>query len=79
MIWRALREAGQEKRAANRANAVKLLMAAQIQFVSKNEGAHLIVDHGRFDCWPGTGLYRRRGRKDKRRGINRLIAEIKGT
>ncbi len=76
--WAAIRKADQERRAANRDAAVTALMAARIQFVSKNDGAHLIVHDGRYDFWPSNGLYRKRNSKQKRRGLQRLIAEIQG-
>jgi hypothetical protein len=76
--WKAIRLASQARRAKNRDHAVTALMAARIQFVSRNDGAHLIVDDGRYDFWPGTGAYRRRNGKGMRRGLQRLIAEIKG-
>lgn len=54
--------------------AVRLLEQADIPFESKN-GAHLIVA-GRYDFWPGTGLWQARGEVTKQRGVRRLIARI---
>lgn len=76
-MWREYREASQEKRAVNRAISAQMLVDAGIQFESRNDGAHLIVE-GRYDFWPGTGLWMARGEKTKRRGVRQLIARIKG-
>ena len=71
--WRKIR---QEKRAQNRGSSADLLRAAGIPFESKNGGAHLIVA-GRYDFWPGTGLWMARGERTKRRGVRKLIARLK--
>lgn len=71
--YRAVRK---EKRAANRENGLKLLQEAGIAFEVKNGGAHLVVE-GRYDYWPGTGLWMCRGDKTKRRGVHRLIERIR--
>lgn len=81
--WRDVRPAMQEesrqKRASNREASAKMLTAASIAFETKNEGAHLIVTaHGRtVDFWPGTGLWIERGTSKQKRGVRRLIAELK--
>lgn len=78
-IFNAMREASKEKRANNRDRSTEMLVIAGIPFVSKNNGAHLIVD-GRFDFWPGTGLWMERGgsvKRKKHRGIRSLISAIK--
>lgn len=63
------------KRAGNRDASVRLLEQAGIPFESKNGGAHLLVA-GRYDFWPGTGLWQARGEATKQRGGRRLIARI---
>lgn len=75
-VFNAMREAGKKKRARNRENSAALLEEAGIKFESKNLGAHLIVE-GRYDFWPGTGLWIKRGTKRKRRGVHKLIEQIK--
>lgn len=76
--WRGvkpfLKEQSQKKRASNRDNSAKLLEAAGIPFESKNGGVHLVVA-GKYDFWPGTGLWIPRGTGGgKHRGIRSLIA-----
>ena len=58
--FRAVREAGQNKRADNRKKSPLILEAEGIPFETKNHGAHLIVA-GRADFWPGTGKWKIRG------------------
>ena len=72
---RAMRAASQSKREQNRLHSPAMLTAAGIPFESRNGGAHLIVA-GRYDFWPGTGLWMARGDKAKRRGVRKLIARI---
>lgn len=59
----------------NRPAAAQMLKQAGIPFESKNGGAHLIVA-GRYDFWPGTGLWQARGEATKQRGVRRLIARL---
>lgn len=75
-MWREVKKRGQEKRANNRDRSTEILVLAGIPFVSKNNGAHLIVAE-RFDFWPGTGLWMERGKAQKHRGIRSLVARIK--
>ena len=57
--FKDLKGLSQEKRASNRDSSPQILKDKGIKFVSKNGGAHLIVDG--FECvidfWPGTGKY----------------------
>lgn len=76
-MFNALKKARQEKRASNRESSAATLLAAGIEFESKNLGAHLIV--GNIDFWPGTGLWIVRGSNQKRRGVLKLIKHIKGS
>ena len=75
-MFTALRKVRQEKRAQNRESSAEILRAAGIPFESKNSGAHLIVA-GRYDFWPGTGLWVARGERTKHRGVRKLIARLK--
>jgi hypothetical protein len=81
--WRAvtpgMKERSKAKRANNREQSAELLRAAGVPFESKNSGAHLIVD-GRFDFWPGTGLWIERdgrGERKRNRGIRNLLKRVK--
>lgn len=75
--FRAMKQRSQEKRAGNREASAELLRAAGIEFVSKNEGAHLIVE-GRIDFWPGTGRWIvRSDKRIDRRGVKALINFVK--
>ena len=74
-VYAALRAESAIKRATNRTSSAGLLATRGIPFVTRNEGAHLIVGRPAFaDFWPGTGLWieRQTGRKD--RGVRRLMA-----
>lgn len=66
--------ATRRRRATNREKSVALLREAGIPFISKNHGAHLLVA-GRWNFWPGTGLWRCDGRTG--RGVHPLLTAIK--
>jgi hypothetical protein len=74
-MWRAHAEASKAKRADNRDRSTEILVIAGVPFVSKNDGAHLIVAE-RFDFWPGTGLWMERGKAKKHRGIRSLLQRV---
>lgn len=65
----------QKRRASNRESSADLLSQADIQFDSKNGGAHLIVSHGGkvIDFWPGTGKFIPRGFGKEGRGVFNLM------
>lgn len=73
-----LREASMERRANNRASSAEILRQRGVAFVSKNDGAHLIVTHGKVtaDFWPGTGKYSLRGSGVYKRGVFNLLRDI---
>lgn len=77
-MWREHKRQRQDKRASNRDRSTEILVLANIKFVSKNNGAHLVVAE-RFDFWPGTGLWMERGKAKKYRGIRSLIERIQST
>jgi hypothetical protein len=58
-IWKAQKEAGQEKRAQNRESSAEYLIAQGIPYTSNNGGVHLIIQFKgrRADFWPGTGKW----------------------
>jgi hypothetical protein len=74
-----MRKKNMEKRASNRESSAKMLADSGVAFETKNSGAHLIVTaSGRtVDFWPGTGLWIERGTSKQKRGVRRLIAELK--
>lgn len=57
--FRAMREHGQIRRAANRQSSKQVLEAAGVAFEVRNNGAHLIIKHDdkTVDFWPGTGKW----------------------
>ena len=64
------------KRQSNRDNGQSELFVRNIEFLVRNEGAHLIVCQGtahRVDYWPGTGLWQSAGGYSGR-GIRSLLA-----
>lgn len=65
----------QQRRANNRDSSAKLLEERGISFVSRNSGAHLIVEHGgvTVDFWPGTGKFTQRGVTKSGRGVFNLL------
>lgn len=65
-----------ELRPCPREDSARLLREAGIPFESRNAGAHLIVA-GRYDFWPGTGLWMCRGDHSKRRGVRKLIQRVR--
>jgi hypothetical protein len=83
-FWRAVKcdiQADQLRRANNRAEGAQVLAEQDIQFTSKNDGAHLVVRAGQkqlVDFWPGTGLWIVRGTTQRCRGVRALIDFCKG-
>lgn len=78
-FWRDFRLASQRKRAGNRSAAHTTLLKSGLDFISNNEGAHLIVTgvhKGKpttVDYWPGTGLWRVRGETTRNYTIRNLL------
>ena len=80
-VFKAMREASQEKRAFNRLRSADLLRSRGVEFKTSNYGSHLLVSHeGRvIDFWPGTGLWIDRSHPFsaiKGRGVRRLLAHM---
>lgn len=73
--FNAIRKHSQVKRAMNREASTDMLRAEKIEFVSKNNGAHLII--GEVDFYPGTGLWRHRHIPRQGRGVRNLIRFVK--
>lgn len=76
--FRAMKEASVARRASNRETSAEVLRRHDVAFVSRNDGAHLIVSHAgkTADFWPGTGKYRVRGTDDYRRGVFNLLRAL---
>ncbi len=72
--YRIMRKESQKKRGNNRNSSAEILRARNIEFESKNYGAHLIVKSRDclIDFWPGTGKYITRNGK-KGRGVRNLL------
>lgn len=75
-IFRTMRKYKKDKRKKNTNSSTLLLQSFGISFISKNNGAHLII--GNYDFWPSTGLFIHRKTQMKGRGIFRLVELIKG-
>lgn len=75
--FNALRKQRQEKHRDNREASADYLTQRGIPFVSKNEGAHLIVEGNTcfIDFWPGTGRWNSRD-GIKGFGVRNLVAFI---
>lgn len=75
-VWESERKYSQEKRARNRRRSSEILQEKGWRFETRNEGAHLIVE-GRWDFWPGTGLFIDRKTKARKRGVFNLMKVLK--
>lgn len=74
-IWNAIRADRRERRHRNRELSPQILDAHGVSYVSKNDGAHLIVSHGELviDFWPGTGKWVVRRKGMRGRGVRPLL------
>tara|TARA_R110000824_G_C15230756_1_gene678521 strand:- start:9817 stop:10074 length:258 start_codon:yes stop_codon:yes gene_type:complete len=61
-----------ERRKSNTKNSTEILVEKGVNFVSKNNGIHLIVEN-RFDFYPSTGLFMNRENGKRGRGVFNLI------
>lgn len=79
-IFKAMREAGREKRASNKQFSTALLAQKGIPFESKNHGDHLVVTgkKGLIDFWPSTGKFKPRWMKKYMRGVRKLLTYCEG-
>lgn len=66
-----------EKKERNRAYSTALLTENGIQFESRNDGLHLLIEtaKGRVNFFPSTGLY---NGALSGRGVKNLLKELKG-
>jgi hypothetical protein len=78
MDWDAHRQWSRERRAGNRRNSADILRERGVDFVTRNDGAHLIVQFGTAtaDFWPGTGKYRVRPDGKYLRGVFNLLKDL---
>jgi len=58
-VFANLKDLSQQRRAGNRESSAAILAEREVEFESRNEGAHLIVRHDGLtvDFWPGTGKF----------------------
>lgn len=77
-MYRANREESQARRASNRERSANLLSEHDVDFETKNGGAHLIVKGAgkTFDFWPGTGKYVDRQTKKLGCGVFNLLRAL---
>tara|TARA_R110000868_G_scaffold104700_1_gene288608 strand:- start:2002 stop:2259 length:258 start_codon:yes stop_codon:yes gene_type:complete len=73
-LFSALREESRIKKLSNLEQSTNILKEKNINFVSKNNGIHLIV--GNFDFYPSTGKFINRITKKDGRGIFNLIKKL---
>ena len=74
---KAMKEQSQERRANNRESSAAILTNKGIPFESKNGGAHLIVNGGEVDFWPGTGKWIFRQSRKQGRGVRQLLKALR--
>ena len=73
-LFTALREQRRIKKLSNLEQSTNILKEKNINFVSRNNGIHLIV--GNFDFYPSTGKFINRISKKDGRGIFNLIKKL---
>ena len=77
--FRAMKEYKVEKRSYNTEFSTEILKKTGIVFVSKNNGAHLIIMDPKApiaDFWPSTGKFIFRYNSVKGRGVYNLIKQL---
>lgn len=76
-VFNAMKIDSKERKANNLKFSTQALIDSGVNFVSKNDGAHLIVNHNGItaDFWPSTGKYQIRG-KGYSRGLKNLLREL---
>ena len=81
-VGRALKQASKHRRARNRAAGAAYLEREGIKFTTHNMGAHLIIVStptgvSVWDYWPGTGKWKERKQTKYRRGVAKLVKDIR--
>lgn len=74
---KAYREYYWDKKERNREYSTTLLTENGIQFISRNDGLHLLIEtaKGRVNFFPSTGLY---NGAISGRGVKNLLKDLKG-
>lgn len=74
----ALHEHNREKKRNNMEQSTKILRDRGINFQSKNNGVHLIVEHNgcTVDFWPSTGKFMFRKENFVGRGVFNLLKRL---
>lgn len=74
-MFNTMHKAKQAKKAKNLSESTAILRAHGVNFVSKNGGIHLQIQHicGVIDYWPSTGLWKIPFNARKNRGIKSLL------
>ena len=81
-MWPGKTEESKDRRGRNRAWSAAKLRSEGVPFMSKNDGAHLILKrtgHAAIDFWPGTGKWIPRGGGEPRRGIRSLLRYLRNS
>jgi negative regulator of replication initiation len=77
-MYREIKKEHSIKKKANLEYSTNLLKEKNIVFESRNDGLHLIVGNAtKYDFYPSTGLWVKRGSSKKQRGINGLLRQFK--
>ena len=85
--WALKREESRLRRRGHRDKAPELLREAGIEYMSFNNGAHLVVLPGgsKIDFWPGTGKWKERPKRPVQhgslregRGVFNLVKHVNG-
>lgn len=71
-----LKEESERRRANSRRDSAAMLRGKGVEFVSRNKGAHLVIED-RVDFWPGTGLWIVRADQHRGRGVKALCKWLK--
>lgn len=77
-MWRDHKTSRADKRAKNRLESARRLVAQGIEYTSHNDGAHLVVEHNSLilDFWPGTGRWKNRKTGEYGFGVKLLLKKI---
>lgn len=75
--FKAMKQHKKAKKVSNLEYSTNLLNIKRVEFVSNNEGIHLVINHNGMiaDFWPSTGKYQIRG-KGYFRGVKNLLSAL---
>lgn len=76
-VFNAMKIDSKERKSNNLKFSTQTLIDNGVNFVSKNDGIHLVINHNGIvaDFWPSTGKYQVRG-KGYSRGLKSLLREL---